>query len=88
MRKFLVEFLGGPLEKIPFGVKPEAVLWASRGSFTDYRLTEAVPDGVAGHWRAQFDLAVEGEDPVEMRCFLRARDQVLTETWSYQYHPF
>lgn len=88
VRKFLVEFLGGPLKAIPFGVKPEAVLWASRGTFTEYRLTEAVPDGVAGHWRTQFDLAVEGDDPVEMRCFLRAGDKVLTETWAYQYHPF
>jgi glucans biosynthesis protein len=29
-----------------------------------------------------------GEDPVEMRCFLRAGDKVLTETWLYQYLPF
>ena len=87
-RKFLVEFLGGPLENIPFGVKPEPVLWASRGSFTDYRLTEAVPNGVPGHWRTQFDLNVDGDEPVEMRCFLRAGGDVLTETWAYQYHPF
>jgi glucans biosynthesis protein len=72
VRKFLVEFLGGPLATIPFGVKPEPVLWASRGGFTDYRLTEAVPDGVIGHWRTQFDLQVEGDEPVELRCYLRA----------------
>lgn len=88
VRKFLVEFLGGPLKEIPFGVKPEPVLWTSRGSFTDYRLTEAVPNGVAGHWRTQFDLAVEGEEPVELRCYLRAGDRVLSETWAGQYHPF
>ncbi len=88
VRKFLVEFLGGPLVSIPFGVKPEPVLWASRGAFTDYRLTEAVPDGVPGHWRTQFDLAVDGDEPVELRCFLRAGELVLTETWSCQYHPF
>lgn len=87
VRKFMVEFLGGPLAKLPFGVKPEPVLWASRGSFS-YIYTEAVPNDVAGHWRAQFDLTVEGKDPVEMRCYLRAGDQVLTETWLYQYLPF
>jgi glucans biosynthesis protein len=87
VRKFMVEFLGGPLAQLPFGVKPEPVLWASRGKFS-YVFTEAVPDDVPGHWRAQFDLTVDGRDPVEMRLYLRAKDQVLTETWLYQYHPF
>jgi periplasmic glucans biosynthesis protein len=86
VRKFMVEFLGGPLVNLPFGVKPEVVLWASRGSFS-YIFSEAVPDGVAGHWRAQFDLTVDGAKPVEMRMFLRNGSEVLTETWLYQYHP-
>lgn len=59
VRKFMVEFLGPALESIPFGAKPEVVLSASRGSFS-YIFTEAVPDDVPGHWRAQFDLSVEG----------------------------
>ena len=83
----MVEFLGGPLENVAFGEKPEAVLWASRGTFS-YVFTEAVPDDVPGHWRAQFDLTVDGTDPVEMRLFLKLKDQVLTESWLYQYHPF
>jgi len=88
VRKFMVEFQGGPLEKLPFGVKPEPVLWASRGTFSSYLYTEAVPDGVPGHWRAQFDLVVDGTEPVEMRLFLRNGEMVLTENWLYQYHPF
>ena len=88
LRKFMVEFLGGPLATLPFGVKPELVVSASRGTFGPYQLIEAVPDGVAGHWRAQFDLSVEGTDPVEMRAFLRSNGQPLTETWLFQYHPF
>ncbi|HRJ68898.1 MAG TPA: glucan biosynthesis protein D [Beijerinckiaceae bacterium] len=87
VRKFLVEFKGTPLEKLPSGVKPEAVLWASRGSYS-YVFTEAVPNDVPGHWRAQFDLTAEGADPVEMRLFLRLDGQPLSETWLYQYHPF
>ena len=52
-------------------------------------MMEAVPNGVAGHWRAQFDLAgVNGSEPVEMRCYLKAGDKVLSETWAFQYHPF
>jgi glucans biosynthesis protein len=89
VRKFLVEFLGGPLVDLPFGVKPEMVMEASRGHFTDYKIMEAVSDGVAGHWRAQFDLAgVEGTDPVEMRLHLTVANKLVTETWLFQYHPF
>jgi glucans biosynthesis protein len=89
VRKFMVEFLGGPLSTLPYGVTPEAVVNASRGTFGLYKLTEAVPDGVPGHWRTQFDLAdVEGPDPVELQCYLRNGVERLTETWMFQYHPF
>jgi glucans biosynthesis protein len=87
VRKFMVEFLGGPLTKLPFGVKPEAALWASRGEFS-YVFTDAVPNDVPGHWRAQFDLTVDGADPVEMRLFLRHAGETLSESWLFQYHPF
>jgi glucans biosynthesis protein len=86
VRKFMVEFLGGPLSDLPHGRLPEPVLSASRGEFS-YIFTEAVPDDVPGHWRAQFDLTVTGSEPVELRCYLRDGDSVLTETWLYQYHP-
>jgi glucans biosynthesis protein len=86
LKKFMVEFLGGPLENIPYGQTVEPVLWASRGTFS-YVFAEAVPSDVKGHWRAQFDLKVEGSEPVEMRCYLKAGDAVLTETWLYQFHP-
>jgi glucans biosynthesis protein len=85
--KFEVEFLGGPLADLPYGVLPEAVLTASSGSFSNV-FTEAVPNGVAGHWRAQFDLATVGPPgPIEMRLYLKAGGKTLTETWLYQYHP-
>jgi glucans biosynthesis protein len=87
VRKFMIEFRGEPLTRIPSGVFPEPVLWASRGSFS-YVRAEAVPNDVPGHWRAQFDLAVSGQEPVEMRCYLRSGADVLSETWLYQYHPF
>jgi periplasmic glucans biosynthesis protein len=88
VRKFVVEFLGGPLATLAYGVKPEMVTTASRGSFGGYRIVEAVPDDVPGHWRIEFDFTVDGTDPVEMRCFLQAGGQTVTETWMFQYHPF
>jgi periplasmic glucans biosynthesis protein len=87
VRKFMVEFLGGPLATLPYSVKPEAVLSASRGTVS-YVFTEAVPDDVPGHWRAQFDLTVAGTEPVEIRLFLRSETKVLSETWAFQYHPW
>jgi glucans biosynthesis protein len=86
VRKFVIEFLGGPLSQLPFGVKPEAVLSASRGTFSNV-FCEAVPNGVSGHWRALFDLTVSGQEPVDMRLYLRQAGQPLSETWLYQYHP-
>lgn len=86
VRKFMVEFLGGPLAYLPFGTKPEAALSASRGEFS-YVFTEAVPNDVPGHWRAQFDFTVRGSEPVEMRLYLRNGKETLSETWAYQYRP-
>ncbi|QFU15394.1 glucan biosynthesis protein [Microvirga thermotolerans] len=86
VRKFMVEFKGEPLARLPNGVIPRPVLTASRGEFSNI-LTEAVPNDVPGHWRTQFDLTVTGTEPVEMRCYLRQGDEVLSETWLYQYHP-
>ncbi|MFO2464396.1 glucan biosynthesis protein D [Pseudomonas sp. 15FMM2] len=87
VRKFSVEFKGKSLENLPKGIQPQAVLSASRGTFS-LVFTEVVPHGVAGHWRVQFDLIVDGKDPVELRLFLRLENETLSETWLYQYHPF
>ncbi len=84
--KFMVEFQGGPLAKLPFGVIPEVVLSAAHGHFS-YVFAEAVPDGVAGHWRAQFDFTPEGPQPTDLRMFLRLDGRALSETWLYQLRP-
>lgn len=62
------------------------MLTASRGSFS-YTFAEPVPNGMPGHWRAQFDFTPQGNEPVDMRLFLKRGDQALTETWLYQYVP-
>ena len=87
VRKFMVEFIGGPLASLPFGVKPEPVLSSASGKFS-YVFTEAVPNGVPGHWRAQFDFTAAGSEPVDMRLYLRNGEQTLSETWLYQFQPF
>ncbi len=86
VRKFVLEFKGEPLTRLAKGEIPVPVLSASRGEFSNL-LTEAVPNDVPGHWRTEFDLTAQGLEPVEMRCYLRNRDEILSETWLYQYHP-
>jgi len=85
VHKFMVEFLGGPLATLPFGEKPKPVLWSSSGTFS-YVFTEAVPDGIPGHWRAQFDFTGSGAKVVDMRLYLKDGEATLSETWLYQFH--
>jgi periplasmic glucans biosynthesis protein len=85
VHKFVVEFLGGPLAALPFGVKPKPILSTSSGSFSNV-FTEAVPDGVHGHWRAQFDFTGSGPKVIDMRLYLKNGEQTLSETWLYQFH--
>jgi glucans biosynthesis protein len=83
--KFVVEFFGGGLVNLPYGTKPVPVLTTSTGTFSDV-FTEAVPDSVPGHWRAQFDFTPGGSEVVDLRLFLKDGSQALSETWMYQYH--
>lgn len=87
LRKFMVEFKGAFLATLDQDEVPEAVLTASRGTFS-HIITEPSPDGALDLWRTQFDLDPQGNDPVEMRCFLRHKGKPLTETWIYRYIPF
>ena len=84
--KFSVEFLGGTLGNLPFGVLPEPSIWVSRGDVSLVQM-EAVPDNVPGHWRLFFDLKLDGTDPVDMRVFLKQGNTVLSETWLYLFEP-
>jgi glucans biosynthesis protein len=84
--KFTIEFLGGDLRTLPYGIRPEPVISVSRGQVSLVQV-EAVPDGVPGHWRVHFDLTVDGRDPVDMRLFLRRGDTALSETWLYLFEP-
>ena len=85
--KFVVEFLGGPLMSLPYGTKPIPVLTATSGTFSDV-FTEAVPDGVPGHWRAQFDFTPANSEATDLRLYLKSPSGApLSETWLYQYQP-
>jgi len=82
--KFVIEFEGKPLDTLPTSDKLSAEISASRGKIS-YMFVE--PVGATKRWRVQFDLTIEGGDPVELRVFLRKAKQTLTETWLYQFEP-
>ncbi|MFC4352418.1 glucan biosynthesis protein [Fodinicurvata halophila] len=82
--KFVVEFEGKVLRGRDADTAPEMEVSASRGDISN-RSTEQVPD--SNRWRAIFDLDAGGEEPVELRLFLKDSDNgPLSETWLYQFH--
>src|SRR5690606_630387 len=84
-KKFVVDFEGGPLEELEKRDPVKVEVEASRGKLTNVYALQVVG---TRRWRAFFDLDAEGEEPVDLRMFLRLGDRTLTETWLYQHFPF
>ncbi len=84
--RFVVDFVGGNLSMLGKDVTVEPVITASRGQI---ELSSArILDSIQGY-RAMFDLKPGDESaaPVDLRLYLRANGQPLTETWLYQWTP-
>ena len=82
LRNFMVEFKGPSLAKLEEGDMPEPVLTTSHGHFQFVKI-EPSPDGAIDHWRIRFDLDPEGQEIVDLSCFLRFDGKPITETWTY-----
>jgi len=88
VRKFVVDFVGGPLASFKRGDLSVRV-WTSRGEVRGETAAYPVVNG-DGRWRAIFDIAApaNGPDPVDLRMALvDPTDKVVTESWVYQYFP-
>ena len=83
-RKIVLDFKGGRFENLPWETKVEAVITTSRGEILHPGVRPVV-DGDT--WRCNFDLRVEGKEPVDLRLFLKDAEGPLTETWIYQFNP-
>ncbi len=83
-KKIVIEWDGEILKTIPWGVRPKVVVSASRGSVS---LTRSEAIWHTPRWRSEFDITVQGSEPVELRCHLELEGKPITETWLYQYHP-
>lgn len=83
-RKFVIDFAGGQLSGLAETSKVEPVITTSRGEILE---PAARPLRGTSAWRCNFDLVSEGQEPVDLRCFLRDESGALTETWLYQWTP-
>ncbi|MEI2743192.1 MAG: glucan biosynthesis protein G [Candidatus Competibacter sp.] len=82
LRRFVIDFGGEALSKLPDDAPVQAVVSASTGKVQS---VVAHKNSHSGGWRLSFELAPQGSDPSELRCFLKLGEDVLTETWSYQW---
>lgn len=83
-RKFVIDFSGGPLKAMAPRYDLTPVVTASQGTVDNAYVIKVVG---TDRWRALFDLRATGEDPIDLRCYLRLGDETLSETWMYQYLP-
>lgn len=80
LRRFAIEFGGGPLDEIADSDAVQMVVSTSAGTILQ---TSSRRNPATGTWIAEFELDPEGEEAAELRAFLKDRDHALTETWSY-----
>jgi glucans biosynthesis protein len=78
----VLDFAGGQLSQIAPETAVEAVVSTSSGQVA---LVVVEVNRPIGGWRAFFDFVPDGDNPADLRCFLRHQDQVLSETWSYRW---
>jgi glucans biosynthesis protein len=82
--KFMVEFEGKVLEELwGWNLKAEPVISPARGTVS---MVQMEPSPGSRRWRVTFDLEADGNEPCDIRLYLRAGDRALSETWLYQHH--
>jgi Periplasmic glucans biosynthesis protein len=83
-RRFVLDFARASNESLKIEAPVETVVTASSGRIANPVVQE---NKYTGGWRVSFELIPEGGAPIELRCFLKSGEHVLTETWSYQWSP-
>jgi glucans biosynthesis protein len=81
-RRFVIDFGGNALTQLANDAPVEAVVTGSSGQIENV-VTHKNPYN--DDWRVSFELLPQGSDPADLRCFLKLGNNVLTETWSYQW---
>ena len=84
--KYVIDFEGGDLASRAIDSNPAlAVVTASKGQVMNPFAIKVQGTNI---WRILFDLRVKGDDPVDLRAFLKAKGgEALSETWLWQHFP-
>ena len=83
-RRFVIDFEGAAASVLDDERHVAAILETSSGQVSDPSV-QMLPDGAG--WRATFDLVPDGDTPADMRLFLVAAGDRLSETWTYVWYP-
>jgi len=84
LRKFVVDFEGGPMADWPAETPPDVVATVSGGVAQHTAISRIDANGL---WRLVFDVETDGDVPLELRAYLVGSGRQLTETWLYQWRP-
>lgn len=83
VRKFVVDFAGDTLAGLPDDSKVEAIVTTSGGQISS---AIAHRNPFLPGWRLFFELTPpSGPEAVDLRAYLKLGNDVLTETWNYQW---
>jgi glucans biosynthesis protein len=82
LRKFVIDFKGGPLATLDEKTPPDIVTQISGGTLKVSAISRITDDGI---WRLVLDVEITGTDPVELIAFLTRQGRPVTETWLYQW---
>ncbi|WP_027288095.1 glucan biosynthesis protein [Rhodovibrio salinarum] len=82
--KFVIDFAGGDLPMLAPDRHPTAVVKTSRGETYNQHVFRIEK---TGNWRVEFDMKADGDEDVDLRCFLSLDGAALSETWLYRWNP-
>lgn len=83
--RIIVDFQGGPLDKLSPNVPVTGVVTGENGTQVIGHFVEYVPD--LKQWRLSILAKPEAGKAMDLRAFLKRGDKTLSETWSYGLPP-
>jgi periplasmic glucans biosynthesis protein len=81
-RQFIIDFVGGSLQRRRPDAPPAIDIGASKGKIENATVE---PNPATGGWRLSFQLVQGSEKLVELHARLKDGDTILTETWIYRW---
>jgi glucans biosynthesis protein len=87
LKRFVIEFTSAYLHAQPDDPEIETLVHVGSGARLEHPAV-VMKNRFTGAWRVVFEIRPDPSGgPVELRCFLRKGQHVLTETWSYLWSP-